>query len=1029
MTDLYECLPWAVLRTPLLAAEWSARAHEVDAALADPVIVRALAVGCPDLLDTLTRPTTRGRDLARARTSLARYLVRMSTRPTPFGAFAAVSLMSWTAEAPVDGEAATTTARVSSDGEHERLRTRPDMGWLLGLLRDLESDPAARVAADWRANPLAVEHSGRLGVLGEATSVRATSPARRAMAAAREPVPYPQLHAEVSAATGGTRHQVDELLTELWRQHLLVTDLHPALTGTDPVERIVALVRRTRADTADALDMLLGELRDLDPAPPDEVPARLIAARKRAADIRPVTEAALQTDLARVLDGHGRIARQLGRELARAAEMLLALTPSPSGSNGLIAFRRQFVARYGADAEVPLLDVLDPATGIGPIVHDHGPNALQDQRRADALLALALTALRDGRRDVELDEPTLAVLRTATPTPDTAPVSMELSAFVLARSPADLDAGDFQVVLGPNLGAPSAGRTLGRFADLLEPEASACFADLVAAETHAGAAEPVEVVYLPGNARSANVAIRPATTDHEIVLGCASGVPDDAVLPWDDLYVAVRGERVIVRSASLDAEIRPTARHMLNAHTAPGICQFLDEVSRGGEATLTGFEWGPAESLPALPRVHIGRVVLAPARWLFGSAVAGRGRDRAAELPGFTAELAAWRTRWEPPSRVYVTSADNRLLLDLDRAGDVEQLHREAARRPGSAVKLEEALPDVTDAWLPGPGGGYITEIVVPMVRRPAPAGRMPALVRTARRPATPVAVSDRTRIPGSDWLFVKLYGPRENENGLLTGVLGDLTEMIDNSGLARQWFFIRYADPEPHLRLRWQGDPDVLLGHVLPQVSDIAAALIERGELHRLVVDTYDRELERYGGPAGTDLCERIFHADSRAVRRLLATPVGSGADLTELAAVSVDALLGGLGLDEAARLAYYADQAAVASSDPSVGQVAGADYRVRKVRLRALLGPGPTAGATQLDPSGDVADVLADRDADVRAVAAELDRLAGDGLELPRLYPSVVHMHLNRLNGGGLAQPPEPHLYHLLERTRRGLAASTRA
>jgi lantibiotic biosynthesis protein len=1024
MTDLYECLPWAVLRTPVLPAAWAERAHDSNGALIDPVIVRALAAGCPDLLDTLARPTTRGRDLARARTSLARYLVRMSTRPTPFGAFAAVSLVSWASNPDA------TAATVSADTGYERLRTRPDMGWLLGLLRDLESDPVARAAATWQANPLAVEHDGRLGVLGEATSVRATRAARHAMDRAREPVPYTQLHADLSLATNGTRHQIDELLTELWRQHLLGTDLRPALTAAHPVERIVALVRRTRPETADALDTLLGELRDLDAAPPSEVPARLTAARKRVADIRPVAEAALQTDLARRLAGQGRITSALGRELARAAELLLSLTPSPSGSNGLIAFRRQFVARYGPDAEVPLLDVLDPAVGIGPIAHDHGPNAPQDQRRTDTLLALALTALRDGCREVELDEPTLAALRTATPAAETAPVSVELSAFVIAHSPADLDAGEFQVVLGPNLGAPSAGRTLGRFADLLEPEASACFAELVAAESRAGAAEPVEVVYLPANARSANVAIRPATTDHEIVLGCASGVADDAVLPWEDLYVAVRGERVIVRSASLDAEIRPTARHMLNAHTAPDICQFLDEVSRGGQATLTGFEWGPAESQPVLPRVRVGRIVLVPARWLFGSAIAGRGRDRAAELPGFAAELAAWRTRWMPPGRVYVTSADNRLLLDLDQPEDVAQLHREAARRPGSALRLEEALPDVDDAWLAGPGGGYVSEVVVPLVRRPVSMRHStvpPALVRAARPQPGAETARDRTRIPGSDWLFVKLYGPRENENGLLTGVLGDLAEMIDNSGLARQWFFVRYADPEPHLRLRWQGEPDVLLGHVLPQVSDIAAALIARGELRRLVVDTYNRELERYGGPAGTDLCERIFHADSRAVLRLLATPAGTAADLTELAAVSVDALLGGLGLDEAARLAYYAQQAA--AGDPSVGRAAGDDYRVRKVRLRQLLDADVGGGASQLDPSGEAAEALAERDAEVRAVAADFVRLSDDGQLAPqRLHPSVVHMHLNRLNGGGFVPPSEALLYHLLERTRRGLVASSR-
>lgn len=54
--------------------------------------------------------------------------------------------------------------------------------------------------------------------------------------------------------------------------------------------------------------------------------------------------------------------------------------------------------------------------------------------------------------------------------------------------------------------------------------------------------------------------------------------------------------------------------------------------------------------------------------------------------------------------------------------------------------------------------------------------------------------------------LFVKLYGPAEHQDELLTGALGRLCSMAASAGLADAWFFIRYADPEPHLRMRWHG-------------------------------------------------------------------------------------------------------------------------------------------------------------------------------------------------------------------------------
>ena len=75
------------------------------------------------------------------------------------------------------------------------------------------------------------------------------------------------------------------------------------------------------------------------------------------------------------------------------------------------------------------------------------------------LYDLAVTALRERQLVVELDEDKLGRLETWTPSPAAAPLSMDLSVFVVAASAADVDKGNFQVVVGPNLGATAAGRS------------------------------------------------------------------------------------------------------------------------------------------------------------------------------------------------------------------------------------------------------------------------------------------------------------------------------------------------------------------------------------------------------------------------------------------------------------------------------------------------------------------------------------------------------------------------------------------
>lgn len=1012
-TPLYRAAPWVLVRTPLLPASGRELARRPREALRDPEIVRALAIGSPTLLEGAMRTDRDERDTARVDRGLARYLIRMSTRPTPYGAFAAVSLARW---APC--------TRLEL-GERLATRTRPDMGWLAGLLGHLAARPEVRTARRWRADPLVHEAAGRL-VASTGGSVKATSPAHEAIEAALRWTPYHDLVDDVCRRTGGTPDQVHGLLDQLATAGLLVPDLIPSLTGEGATSGRDALSLVAGADPslADAVSALEDALRAADAAPPEEARHAFALVAETAGALWEQPDR-FQTDLAREL-ACDELGEQVAVESARAAETLLRLGPGPRGPADLGDYARAFLARYGIGRQVPLPELFDPVRGLGPMPHTHGGASGGDRvaqaRRADLLNRLALQALRDGRRVVQLDPGSVDALATWTPSPggrsaagatQGAPLSLDLSVFVVAADAGAVDRGDFLVVVGPNLGAPSAGRWLGRFADMLGETAEASYRWLREAEQEVDPATDAEVVYLPAQARSANVVVRPTISPVEIVVSGRGSAAQTVGL--DDLLVLHDGRRLHIVSRSLGVRLRPTARHMLNHHGAPAVCQFLDAVGRSSSVEFSGFDWGPAESLPVLPRVQVGRAVLAPARWLI--TVPDGGREAPVPATEFAAALDTARQQWGLPDRVYVTVADNRLLLDLTRPDDLEQLRREA-RAAGGPLRLQEALPDLEDAWVPGPGGGYLAELVVSLVRRPEPGGA-PTEPPPATEVGTKATVAShaagpalRLRLPGSDWLFAKFYAPFDSLNRLITDDLADLLDMSENSGLARRWFFVRYSDPEPHLRIRWNGEPDILVRHLLPQVTDFAEELARSGRISRLALDTYDREVERYGGAAGVALCEDVFHADSRLARQLLRV---HGLDATELLVAAVPSLLRGLGLDADARLALYERQTRLAD-DPAVAREAGADYRVRKGRLREVL----------VSPPEPVAAAVRDVEESLRPVAEGLRALEQRGeLRVDDLWPSLLHMHHNRLVGPG-GPPGEPRLHHLLLRTERGLRLS---
>src|SRR5262249_32942808 len=270
------------------------------------------------------------------------------------------------------------------------------------------------------------------------------------------------------------------------------------------------------------------------------------------------------------------------------------------------------------------------------------------------------------------------------------------------------------------------------------------------------------------------------------------------------------------------------AGHMLNNMQAPAIVRFLAEVSRDRTAQLSAFDWGPASGYPFLPRVQVGRIVLRPAEWRIDALT--RMRELPAEAPAtFHAAVDQWRVRWQVPRHVALSVGDNRLILDLEDEHQCEELRAEVSSlAEGGVLTLQEVLPDFDHVWLTGPGGHFVTECVVSLILRAHGAGEATGATAGDQATATPtVTHSNRLRPPGSEWLFVKLYGPRLFEEDLVAGPVHDFAEEVCTAGLADAWFFIRYSAPDPHIRLRFRGAPERLARQLLPRVCAWGAELM----------------------------------------------------------------------------------------------------------------------------------------------------------------------------------------------------------
>ncbi|MGG1669588.1 lantibiotic dehydratase [Paenibacillus sp. NRS-1783] len=1029
--NLYKTLDFFMLRTPVLPMEEFAKCFPNCVEEGEDVrgvalrylselshnsfIREAMAASSPTLLDSLVHisnsdnPRKQGQVIK----AFMRYILRMITRPTPFGLLAGVTYGQF-------GE----QARLCLQGpDTYQKRARPDMEWLLKIVELIESHPEVVRQLKVQRNtliyrqgsrakiPYTTRHGSMTKGEDQSVSVRATHVFDCMIDASSSPIPYTELiHQLQQKFMDAAPETIERYVWQLFEQEFLISEIIPPTTTTDPLNHILSVLKSVTGmdELKEKLVHITDAVHKYNRLPIGQGEDLLRQLRQNMEDIFHV-KSSLQIDLS--LENRSMtLPQSIRSDVERIAELLTRLSTRENRS--LDEFSVEFLEKYGPYREVPLLELLDEDTGLGaPMGYKHPTSRrgrLQNTSRSKfrlhyekLLFQWFVSCIRDGKDEIVLTDVMIdEIMKGQEQDEWVALPSMELIFQLVASTEIDVTRGEYTLLLGPNQGSDGAGKTFGRFLDLFGEDFGAIFSVIQSEEQQLQPDKLLaEISYLPSAGRVANVVLTKPTRPYEIAIGTNHVVHEEGQIHVSDLVVGVRNERFYLKSISRNHEVIAKAGHMLNTEMTPNIYRFILEVGDSGYHQWSPMDWGFAEQSPFTPRLRYEHIILHPATWRI---VNDLPTSQSKDIGMIEEQVCQFRREWRVPRYVYMIESDNRILLDLDHPLHMEQVCRDLQSK--GKVTLIEHIGDVEETPVSRRDGHLAAEFVFPLVRNQAinthlfgeeVAVSLDIVHEDASQGSVEAAC---IYLPGGRWLYAKLYGLNSRQDEFIGKYWDEFVQTHQHSGDILQGYFIRYADPDKHLRVRFELSRDCETNVFLSLFHHWTEMLVGEGLVSRVVIDTYEPEIERYGGSGLMIWAERVFSSDSEVTAKLVRLIRFNQTSLQQeiIATLSVINLLRQFG--------YHAEDACVLLNQHFNVKEYLEDFRKeRKFFLQWMTSNQENPTSTQSSRNS-IENIFNLRKEAVEQYSRVLYEQEQEGVSTNTredIVYSVVHMHLNRLLG----------------------------
>ena len=469
----------------------------------------------------------------------------------------------------------------------------------------------------------------------------------------------------------------------------------------------------------------------------------------------------------------------------------------------------KFIEKYNYDA-VLITEVFDEIKGIGlPFRNKHRLNHINNYlyKINNNILDLSnINILNSNKNDLLINS------------------HFELSLNIIRKH------NNYHYLVTPLIGSDTPYKSLGRFYSIRK-NVNNIFENNY---------DNVELCYFPKKSRIANVLNCYSNSEYYLEYGSYTFQHDKKRLDLTDIYLCPIDGILRFINGRTGNIINFTINNMTNINFAPDIFKGIVTIEQCSKKNMFSIYKQIHETFQdsiICPEIIYKNFIIKPFEIRLK-----KSSISFTNLFEFQKELIKLLNHYNISKKVYCGSEDNYLLLDLSKEVNIEILRRQLCSK--GYVNIRKTYFDEDDLLIREQNeinDKYINEVVFQIINHEEKNAKF----------KNEFYIGNSNK----EWISIKLY---MNESYLDFFIMNYLDEFINNVLEKKDWFYVRYRDPKSHIRIRIHIDEidDISYLKIREYLYDLEKEKI----VYYSVLDEYIPETSRYGGINLIKKIEELF-------------------------------------------------------------------------------------------------------------------------------------------------------------------------